>query len=358
MTRHEFMEALRERIAALPREERERLEEYYNEIIDDCVEDGIDEEEAVAALRSPDDLMRELLPADGVSVESGASAPVGTSAAEAARPRSGEVVDALRSLDVRVRHADVTLRRAALDNGAAAQLQFSDPSRFEWRMNGDALEIVESTPEAKRGLLGLLDLGTRNLGTVTVTLAAGLEGALNCSSASGDLTADGLEIGGSANLNSHSGDVKLRGFACAGDVKLRSLSGDIDVRDARCAEMSLSTASGDIEIDRGGAASVFAKSASGDVRIDEFDCGDRLAVDTASGDIDLSRCLAPAMQLNAISGDIDVRLPNRAGKCDIHADTRSGRIRLPREWTPADSADSCRVNARTVSGDITVTIVE
>lgn len=347
MTKNEFMQALRERTAALPREERERLEEYYNEIIDDCVEDGIDEEEAVAALRSPDDLMRELLPANDASA-----------AGEASRPQSGEVVDALRSLDVRVRHADVTLRRAPLDNGAAAQVQFSDPNRFSWHMNGDALEIVENPPESKFSLFGLLDLGTRNLGSVTVTLAVGLEGALNGSSASGDLTADGLEVGGPASLSSQSGDVKLRGFACAGDVKLRTLSGDIDVRDARCAEVNLSTASGDIEIDRGGAAAVFAKSASGDVRIDEFDCGDRLAVDTASGDIDLSRCLAPAMQLNAISGDIDVRLPNRAGKCDINADTRSGRIRLPREWTPADNAGTCRVSARSVSGDITVTIVE
>ena len=33
-------------------------------------------------------------------------------------------------------------------------------------------------------------------------------------------------------------------------------------------------------------------------------------------------------------------------------------IRLPREWTPADNAGTCRVSARTVSGDITVTIVE
>ena len=239
MTKNEFMQALRERTAALPREERERLEEYYNEIIDDCVEDGIDEEEAVAALRSPDDLMRELLPTSDASAADGTSA-----AGEASRPQSGEVVDALRSLDVRVRHADVTLRRAPLDNGAAAQVQFSDPNRFSWHMNGDALEIVENPPESKFSLFGLLDLGTRNLGSVTVTLAVGLEGALNGSSASGDLTADGLEVGGPASLSSQSGDVKLRGFACAGDVKLRSLSGDIDVRDARCADMSLSTASG------------------------------------------------------------------------------------------------------------------
>ena len=266
-------------------------------------------------------------------------------------------MDALRSLNISVRHADVTLRRAALGNGAAAQIRFSDPGRFTWRMNGDALEITENAAETKRGLFGLLELGTRNLGTVAVTLACGLDGAVNCSSASGDLIAEGLEAAGPMSLSSQSGDVKLRDCACAGGLRVRSVSGDVDAREVRCGEMSLSTASGDIEIDRGSAGSASARSASGDVRIDELAC-DRLTVETASGDIDLARCVAPAIQLNAVSGDIDVRVPNRAGRCSFNADTRSGRIRLPREWTPADSDAVCRVSARTVSGDITVTIVE
>ncbi len=342
MNKREYIEALNALAAALPQAERERLTAYYTEIIEDSIEDGVPEEEAVAALGSPEEAVRELLPAGGPAVP----------------PQSGETVDALRSLDVRVGHADVTLRRAPLDNGAAAQIQFSDPDRFTWRMNGDALEIVENPVESKLSLFGLLDLGTRNLATVTVALAGPLEGAVNGTSASGDLLAEGLEIGRSVTLSSQSGDVKLRGCACAGEIRLRSVSGDIDARDVRCDGLMMSTASGDIEVDRGAGASLCAKAASGDVRIDEFDCGGELTAETASGDIDLSRTAAPKMRLNAISGDIDVRLPNRAGKCDIHADTRSGRIRLPREWTPAESAGVCSVSVRTVSGDIDVTIVE
>ena len=343
MNKRQFLEALNALAGALPRAERERLTAYYSEIIEDSIEDGVPEEEAVAALGSPEEVVRELLPA---------GAPAGT-------PRSGETVEALRSLDVRVGHADVTLRRIPLDNGAAAQIQFSDPSRFTWRMNGDALEIVENPAESKLSLFGLLDLGTRNLATVTITLSGPLEGAVSGTSASGDLLAEGLEIGQLVSLSSQSGDVKLRGCACAGEIKLRSVSGDIDARDVRCDDgLTLSTASGDIEIDRGAGAFLSLKTASGDARIDAFDGCDELAVETASGDIDLSRTAAPRMRLNAISGDIDVRLPNAAGRCDIHADTRSGRIRLPRDWTPAASESVCGISARTVSGDITVTIVE
>ena len=343
MTKREFIDALNARTGGLPQAERERLAAYFAEIIDDRMEDGVPEAEAVAALGSLDELIRELAPGEG---------------ALAPQAPEGETVEALRSLSVSVRHADVTLRRAALGNGAAAQIRFSNPERFAWRMNGDALEITENAEEPKRGLFGLLELGTRNLETVTVTLASGLEGAVNCSSAAGDLIADGLESAGPMDLSSKSGDVKLRGCACAGGLRMRSASGDVDAREVRCGEMALSTVSGDVEIDRGQTGSASVRSVSGDVRIDELTCDDRLTVETASGDIDLARCVAPAIQLNAVSGDIEARVPNRAGKCSFNADTRSGRIRLPREWTPTDSETECRVGARTVSGDITITIVE
>lgn len=342
MNKREFIDALNARTAALGEAEQRRLAAYYEEIIDDCVEDGVPEEEAVAALGSPDALLRDLLP-DGAAPE----------------PPAGEIVAALRGVNIRVNGADVALRRAALTDGAAAQLQFSDPARFAWRMDGDVLEITENEPESSFELFGMkLAWGTRTIPTVTVALAEALAGGLSASSTGGDLIADGLEIGEAMNLSSRSGDIKLRGCACGGDLRLRSLSGDIELREARCAGMSLSTASGDIEVDRGRADSAFAKSASGDVRFDELESGDRLSVETVSGDIDLARCIASDMQLNAVSGDIEVRLPNTAGQCSINADTRSGRIRLPRKWTPADNATACRVAARTVSGDISVAIVD
>ena len=54
MTKAEFLAALRSRLAGLPGEDTETFLDYYGEIIDDRIEDGLSEAEAVEALGSID----------------------------------------------------------------------------------------------------------------------------------------------------------------------------------------------------------------------------------------------------------------------------------------------------------------
>ena len=61
MTKQEFNEALRRRLAGLPPEDVEATLEYYNEMIDDRVEEGLSEAEAVAALGSMDEIVDAVL---------------------------------------------------------------------------------------------------------------------------------------------------------------------------------------------------------------------------------------------------------------------------------------------------------
>ncbi len=61
MHKAEFMRELGWRLAALPMPELKKSLEYYSEIIDDRVEDGMSEEEAVRALGDMDEIAREAL---------------------------------------------------------------------------------------------------------------------------------------------------------------------------------------------------------------------------------------------------------------------------------------------------------
>lgn len=61
MTKQEFNEALRRRLAGLPPADIEATLEYYNEMIDDRVEEGLSEEEAVDALGSMEDIVNAVL---------------------------------------------------------------------------------------------------------------------------------------------------------------------------------------------------------------------------------------------------------------------------------------------------------
>lgn len=54
MTKQEFLLRIRNGLAALPKEDIEKSVEYYREMIDDRMEDGLSEEEAVAAIGSPE----------------------------------------------------------------------------------------------------------------------------------------------------------------------------------------------------------------------------------------------------------------------------------------------------------------
>jgi len=175
MNKREFLNELNRLTSGLNEAERARLNDYYSEMIDDRVEEGICEEDAVAALGDPSALAKEL---SAPGSASRGDAPVG----------SAQTVEALNSLRVHVANADVTVVRETLDNGAAAQLRLSDPARFECRMEGDTLKLSERKVEAKNhglefGLRWLRQMITEPNLRVTIALSEAFAGALDIEAA-------------------------------------------------------------------------------------------------------------------------------------------------------------------------------
>ena len=61
MKRNEFMEAVRRKLKGLSEEDINKALEFYDEIINDKVEDGVPEDEAVDALGTPDEIAEQIL---------------------------------------------------------------------------------------------------------------------------------------------------------------------------------------------------------------------------------------------------------------------------------------------------------
>lgn len=61
MDKYDFLMALSEKLQSLPEADRQRSLDYYAEIIDDRMEEGLSEEEAVAAIGNVDDIARTIL---------------------------------------------------------------------------------------------------------------------------------------------------------------------------------------------------------------------------------------------------------------------------------------------------------
>lgn len=61
MNKEQFLSTLRERISGLPQEEIKKSLDYYSEMIDDRIEDGMTEEQAVAEIGSVEDAVSQIL---------------------------------------------------------------------------------------------------------------------------------------------------------------------------------------------------------------------------------------------------------------------------------------------------------
>lgn len=61
MSKQEFLQAIRVKLGSLPQSDVEKSLDYYSEMIDDRMEDGLSEEEAVAAMGSADDIAAQIL---------------------------------------------------------------------------------------------------------------------------------------------------------------------------------------------------------------------------------------------------------------------------------------------------------
>lgn len=61
MNKNNFLNTLRDRLYGLPNEDIEKSVEYYSEIIDDRIEDGLSEDEAVAAVGTVEEIVAQTL---------------------------------------------------------------------------------------------------------------------------------------------------------------------------------------------------------------------------------------------------------------------------------------------------------
>lgn len=68
MTKKEFLSILEQELDMLPREERNRTIIYYEELIEDRMEDGMTEEEAVRGIGNPKQLAKEVIEENGAEL--------------------------------------------------------------------------------------------------------------------------------------------------------------------------------------------------------------------------------------------------------------------------------------------------
>lgn len=69
MTKREFLKALKKKLSHLPRQEANERLTFYGEMIDDRIEDGLSENDAVAQIGSADEIAAQILSEEGIKAK-------------------------------------------------------------------------------------------------------------------------------------------------------------------------------------------------------------------------------------------------------------------------------------------------
>lgn len=376
MNREQFLAAVRARLAGLPREDIDRAIEYYREMIDDRMEDGMAEEEAVAAVGPVEEAVSKL--ASGLPTAPRYQTPVMPAApaeetAPRARPAAWRIVlpvaialsvllllagwQSVSGAGIRahtIAH-DVTEPFDDIDIGVVeGNVRIAPSQDGSCRVVCRDLERVSSSVEVKNGVLtvsrqdarpwyarfGLWWLGELS---VTVFLPERTYGSLSVRTVSGDAAvADGLSFS-AASVTTTSGEISFHGRV-ERTLSIQSVSGDASLARTAADLLTVSTTSGDIWLSEIDAGALDIVTTSGEASCQAVMVSGAARFETVSGDVWFYDSDAGTLRIKTVSGDVGASLLSPKA---FSVSTTSGDVRVP----PSDEkAGECTV--KTTSGDI------
>lgn len=371
MNKKEFLAALRAGLAGLPEADVQHWLDFYSEIIEDRMEEGMTESEAVADVGSVHTIVTQILsetpkrPMTGSGTMKGSKKPVifGVLIAVAA-------VFLLLLWGLNALRADFSLFVGSFSQTIDPPALTPTPDSQEFNILAQMVEepfsnitvdaeacninLVPSTDgtcqveyptgdqlecsvSVQQNTLRIIFRDHRswpdnvNVSTVPLEITLYLPQSqyelLNLDSVSGSITVPEDFSFSQAQVSTTSG--KLEFYApVSGNLTLESVSGPLEVSNVTPQSLSLSSTSGSIH-------------ASQVVVMETWD------IDSVSGQVTLTDCDASSLVINTISAGVKASL--RSGKT-FSTQTVSGDVEVPSD----SSGGSCNIS--TISGDITCTI--
>ena len=291
----EYLERLKKSLNKKNIPETEDVLQYFEEIIEDRVEQGEDLEDVLRDLGEPEQIVK--------SFDGKEESP--------RKEKNANDEDLCRSVYYGIRTINITAQfydfRFLRSSSEETILECdSDDDTLMFEQNGDTLNIEQDFPYYGQGagILKKMFHGTFSGGDAILYVP------------------DGCSI----ILNNVSGDIEIEGLRLE-QLNLDSVSGDIEMEDTTAQRMKLNTVSGDIEMN--------------DVLIEET-----LKIDAVNGDYDGDRIDCRDIVINSVNGDIDIGLNARRDQVDFKVTS------LFHEKTSGSGQFDHKLRIDTVNGDI------
>ncbi|MBE6996811.1 MAG: DUF1700 domain-containing protein [Ruminococcaceae bacterium] len=393
MNKEQFLAALRARLTALPKDDLEKTLQYYREMIEDRVEDGMTEFEAVDDVGDPAELAEAILqkpvkqtavrapkaPKQRRPMSAGKKAALIVAACLLICAGVGIILASLNMGRSSAMEKEVTLsediRALEIDSGSAAVelLCAKDGATHvkyiqSARVNYD-IEVDGGTLRVARRRAGGWSLFSVSLAEdyVRVYLPEREYESLWIKSSSGGVAVPEDFRFGSAVINASSGGIAFAadareelniqtssgGVAVSGASPARLVvsasSGGVALADMHPGSVSLNLSSGSLRLSAIRCADLDAESSSGSVRLSDVIATGKITLDCSSGSIRLDDCDAAALDLHCSSGSISGHLLTDK---DYRLSSTSGSVYAPSSSAPTADGEKGICQARTTSGSI------
>ncbi len=386
MNKAQFLAALRARLTGLPREDLERTLQYYREMIDDRIEEGMSEQAAVADVGDPDELAAAILQRpvrqptyrtdqgtkERKSMSGGKKAALIVCAALLIIAGISLIVGSLSLRKESKMHeytfANAGIRALELECGAAevkllpagdgicrVRCVESATQKYKVWQNEETLHVERT------GRWSFFSV-TRKENYVHVYLPEREYESLWVKSSSGGVSVPEDFCFRTAIISASSGGV---GFAAdvTDELNIQTSSGGVAVAAASPKELFIHASSGGVALAGMQPGSVTLRLSSGGLRLSDIQCGGDLSAESSSGSIRFTDVIADGtMTLECTSGSIkledcdaaELRIQCVSGSVSGHlltpkvysASSTSGTVRVP----AGSSGGICNVN--TTSGSI------
>lgn len=389
MSKREFLEAIRKGISSLSEEDISKSIRYYSEMIDDRIEDGMSEEDAVGAMGKPEAVINEILAEAKVPNVNETEDNIKTVKEKGKGFKYGWIIAVAVAVMVIVSASAMLMpfikagfnKNAVVsgwgyfsisgDDGSPAQFrsvkiteEFSDIN-IERSETNECLVRFTNIEGIHRfynigddGVLYISCVDDRNwfqkMGSIwygdsslTLYLTRDMYDALYIDAGSADVNVvDNLAFG-YAEITTGSGDIDFRSDIYSTPAKLKSASGDISISYIEKGGFVIETSSGDVDIKK--VYTCEYKEITGSAEdlaglYEHFGLGKEISVKTSSGDINIDGLRTVDLLLKTVSGEIE--LADVYNYVNLQAETTSGDIEAH------NIISAIGISFKTTSGDI------
>ena len=304
MKREEFLNTLFENIPDYTKEEQEEIRQYYEELICDGVEAGLDEEEVISRLESPENIAFSLKK-------------------EYKEERKAEVSVVCDSSDdytssQPVAHAVISAR----DRGIA--LEPSEDGRVHVHCEKD--EIDEIVCYEKEGMFFFSHRSKRRMHF----------------------------FGGFSRVDS---TIKVQIPESVMQAELSTTNGGITCNDVRASHVELISSNASVKCEDTKVQTICMESTNGALRLKDVQADEKLAAHTTNGSIHFEEIDAKDIQLKTSNASIKGTLRGKGTEYAIESGTSNGKNSLPSKWNQSDSAAK-RLSVHTSNANIKVEFEE